>query len=310
MGLDNRPRLGYNRRMQAYYLNSFDSTPLFVHEWPCESPKGLVIIHHDLGTHSGRLTSLCEPLAEGGYAVVAYDARAFGATARPEALGQAEKNNFVLSREDLRFVCRYFQRKYAAATFLMGQGYGAYMVLSCLQHGLSGVRGVLLASAGLPDRHMLKLMRASALPDNSAPDGVQKGRQRALSLRAGTSGTDGYLTGDAERLESYRNDPLCGVVPTAYFLRDMWANMVELTHHGGMGRLPRTVQYAVFCGMDDPMLGEGAEDATRLLEALRRLKPEKVRFFGYEGAKHALEEEAVRARYGEHILHFLDAATE
>lgn len=278
--------------MPNYYLNSFDSTPLFVRSWDdVAAPKGLVLVCHDVGEHSGRFEDMAKAFNTAGYVVVAYDQRAFGTTARPERLGFGTKTTFAYSVEDVIFLFRYFRRQFELPLFLLGQGYGAYVIVGALERNVIAPAGVLLLSVAKLNPQALRAVAAVAktMPkDTPATIG--------LSLMSHL----GRMAGDTAL-----SDPLVGVVPTVQFDLALVEGLLSLGREQAFASLDRTTPLALFEGMKDEALGKEGEGAVSLLLYLRE-QGFAPRFFGYEDAGHDLLTHALSPRYFAHMTSFLD----
>ena len=292
--------------MRNFFLNSYDSTPLYVRVWDTVAlAKGLVLVCHDIGEHSGRYAELARYLQSKNMVVVAYDQRSFGASAKPETIGHGNDNTYAASVQDLIFLYRYYEREFGLPMFIVGHGYGARIALSTMQLATVKPKAVLLSGIGLAPQANLRLMLSvlSGLPQKDKSSPVRK--QQIAAWDAKVDGKDGdYLTTDDERLDSYRNDPLCGVVPTIALHHGILQGVLSTTRQENIDNMDRQVCYALLVGMNDPCLGKEGEDALGLLLKMRQAKF-AVRFFGYEGARHDILQEKLRTRFYQHIQQYL-----
>jgi len=282
--------------MSTYYLNSFDSTPLLVHAWDeVNDPKGLVLVCHDVGSHSGRYEGLARVLNQAGYPVIAYDMRAFGATARPERLGYGNKNTFEYSVEDINFLFRFFAREYDLPIYLLGQGYGGYLIVGALERGIVKPKGVALLSMGKASRQGLyaALAVAKTLPVKDRATTLGLPLLQPLTVKEEASGA-GYA------------DPLDGVVPTVAFDLSLIEGLLKVTKAENLNKIDRDVPFALYQGMMDTALGKEGESAVDLLLYMRELGFDP-RFFGYEDAAHDLLAHPLAERYFGHIVKFLES---
>ncbi len=293
--------------MKCYHMSSFDGFPLYVREWSeASEPRGLILVLHDVAEHSGRYQEFCSALTLDGYLVVAFDLRAFGASSRPEALGEGESDVFDLSVKDVVYMYRHFTKKYDCPAYLMGTGYGGYLAMAALETKRIVPKGVLLCGVGkLPSGRLkwLRFLSRGGLAKHR-PKLIHHIVVKAISPKSGGS----VLTRDTDHADRYKQDPLCGVLPTLGFDRAMLNGILKLQHNRNMRALP-DVPYALFAGTDDRTLGKDGKLSLKLLVELRRLK-KKVRYFGYEDARHNLAHETVRARYLEHVTTFLHTTDE
>ena len=66
------------------YLRSESGLPLFYSHWrPCGAARGVVLVLHGLGEHSGRYRHLVGALLKAGYTVYAHDHQGFGRSGGP-----------------------------------------------------------------------------------------------------------------------------------------------------------------------------------------------------------------------------------
>ena len=63
---------------QKGHFQGINKTPLYFQSWAAVNPKGLVIVVHGYGEHSGRYQNVVDVLVPDGYAVWALDHRGHG----------------------------------------------------------------------------------------------------------------------------------------------------------------------------------------------------------------------------------------
>ena len=282
--------------MHTHTLPTFDSTPLRVHVWEPSDPKGLVLACHDVGEHSARFDGLAEALAEAGFVTIAHDQRGFGATAPTSQLGHGNADTFEYSLQDIIFLYRYYLREYGLPIYLLGQGYGGYLILGALQRGILHPAGVMLMSVGLLSTQTMRaaLTVLKGIPVKDSPATLSLPLMQALSSKERT----------ATMADAKVSDPLWGVVPTVAFDTAMLEGLLSVFSPEGVAKWDRNVPYALLAGMDDPNLGKEGEAAVGMLLMMRRWGFEP-RFFGYQDVRHDILHSAVAERCHGHILHFL-----
>lgn len=251
------------------------------------TPKGVVLACHDVGQHGGRFAPLAERFNMGGYVVIAHDQRTFGTTApRPELLGAADQNTFAYSVQDIIYLFRYYSREYRLPLYLLGQGYGAYLVMAALQLDIIHPDGVMLLSMAKLSTVSLRaaLSVAKALPQKERATGVQLP----------------FMPLPAKDV----TDPLMAVVPNAHFYIALLTGLLTLCHKDNVAKWPLDIPYLLAAGMADTAMGKEGADAVAQLLYMRGLGVEP-RFFGYEDVAHDMLTHALSPRIFGHLLSFL-----
>lgn len=112
---------------------SFDKKILSVAEWNSATEiKGLVIMIHSRGEHSGRMSNVAEFLSGRGYFVVAPDLRSHGKT--DENLGCGNSEIYVDCVKDIAMISKIYKEKFEQLPLaLIGHGTGSFFVLSAME---------------------------------------------------------------------------------------------------------------------------------------------------------------------------------
>ena len=169
---------------------------LFVQTWGSASAKGVVILVHGLGEHSGRYRHVAEFLNQNQYSVTAFDLPGHGKS--------SGKRGHIASYENVMGIISYFiddaYKKFAELPlFLYGHSMGGSLVLyyGLTRHPL--IAGIIASSPGL----------ATAQPVASAKLAAGKIFSSIYPSLLMSNGLDvSGLSRDKSVVENYEKDPL------------------------------------------------------------------------------------------------------
>lgn len=162
-------------------------TRLFEQSWhPAGEPRGVLVIHHGLKSHSEHYAELATRLVDVGFAVYAYDMRGHGRSAgRRASLDDFED----LAADLASFVSRVRAREGQAPIFVMGHSVGGAVVTLYTveyQPPISGL--IVLAPAIRIDRSPIEAaatpLTASLLPNLPVVDVPDEDFVRSPAMRA------------------------------------------------------------------------------------------------------------------------------
>ncbi len=124
-------------------------TRIWFQSWRPEAPRGVVVVAHGLGEHSGRYKSVVDWLVPRGYAVYALDHRGHGRSG-----GQrGHVVRFSDYAADLgRLIDRAQAQEPGLPAFLLGHSLGGAIALAYALERPQGLRGVVASAPGLRRR--------------------------------------------------------------------------------------------------------------------------------------------------------------
>lgn len=174
-----------------------DGLTLYHQSWaPDVSPRGVILLVHGLGEHSGRYAGLGEYFVHNGLAVLGFDLRGHG---RSEG-ARGHTPSFEKYLDDIELLFEQADRQFnGIGRILYGHSLGGILVLNYAIRRKPDLKGVVSASAGLRtsiEEQALKVNMAkifgSLLPGVQLNSGLQP---RMISR-------------DPQVVERYQNDPL------------------------------------------------------------------------------------------------------
>ena len=276
-----------------------------------DSIFGLVQISHGMAEHKGRYREFINFLNLNGFHVVIHDHRGHGERIFENKIGffdQEDGWNLVVN--DLLDIHLDTNKRFPnIPKILLGHSMGSWIGLSALQQ------------KNLFDAAMLS---GSSYP-NSSETIMQKLLLKIEMFRLGNNGysrllhriifggfndrfqntntPNDWLSQDAERVEDYTNDPLCGFVVT----NQLWSDLIEgiklVFDQKNLSLIKKNIPILVFSGSDDPV-GAMGNGTSKLHKCLMENEC-KSELYLVDGARHETLNETNRITTYNHILKFL-----
>lgn len=173
-----------------------NSDQIYYYCWKAEEPRGVVVIAHGLGEHSGRYANLIRIMQDDGISFYALDHRGHGRSAGK----RGHIGSFSEYIEDLKTLFKLVQKEnQSIPIILLGHSMGGVIALQYALKYPRDIDGLILSSAGLIPAGGLpgwKKMLAGFL-SKIAPD---------LAISNGLNSSD--LSHDQHVVDAYINDPL------------------------------------------------------------------------------------------------------
>lgn len=187
------------RQAQDRHFATHDGQQLFYRRWPATSGtrRGAILLFHRGHEHGGRMAHLVDELALPDFDVYAWDARGHGRS--PDEHGFSP--SFGTSVRDVQTFVDHITGTYGIAVedmHVIAQSVGAVLVATWAHDYAPRVRGITLASPAFKVKLYVPFARAGLAL-------MHKLRGRFF---VNSYVKPQYLTHDAERIESYRRDPL------------------------------------------------------------------------------------------------------
>ncbi len=296
-----------------------DGGVLSVYRWlPPRQAKAVVQIAHGLAEHAGRYARLAQALTDAGYAVYANDHRGHGRTARtPEDLGFfAERGGWRRCIDDLWEVNRRLAADHPGLPIvLVGHSMGSFMAQHLMSEHGDALAGVALSGSGgkppplaVAGRLIARIERLRLGP-----------RGKSALLHAFSFGAFNkpfepartpfdWLSRDANEVDKYIADPLCGFRPSVQLWIDMLDALGDITSAKSQARIPKRLPIYIIAGSHDPV-GANTKSIEQLLAAYRAAGVERVTHRFYPGARHEVFNETNREEVTRDLIAWLEHAT-
>jgi len=223
-------------------------TELFYQRWnPSSRSRGVLVLVHGFGEHSGRYSYLVQWMLERDYTIYAFDLRGHGNS--PGRRGHI--NGWHEFREDLRRFLRLVEAMESPSPlYLVGHSLGGLIVLECALRGLLGLRGIIACAPAIgrppvkPGLMQLAWVMSMIWPTFSVKVDIDPSK----------------LSRDPEVVRAYKEDPLVHNRASARFGAQMeLARSWTMAHarefpfpllmlHGGADKLASAEASRVFYG--------------------------------------------------------------
>lgn len=293
-------------------FQSAAGVPLQMREWlPEGEAVGVLQIVHGMAEHIDRYDEIAKRLNEAGYIVVGHTHLGHGDNA--DTLGHfAEKDGWTALEEDVHALRLKTAEKHPALPyFLLGHSMGSFVVRSyCLRHE-DGLKGVILSGTGHFDPPILNV--GSLVAGLQCALGMAKKPSNllnSLNFKSNNKQIDNprtdfdWLTRDAEHVDKYIADPLCGFVFTAGGYRDLFDGLKRL-YPDKLKAMNKDIPVLLFSGDKDPVGACGA-GVRKVAEEIIAAGVKDVSVKLYENGRHEMFNELNREEAANDLIAWLD----
>lgn len=302
-----------------YQMASSDGkTLLHVNQWtPVSRPvRGVVQIAHGVSEYGRRYEPFAQFLCGNGFAVVAHDHLGHGLSV---AEGQpriyfGEKDGWAHVVDDLDALQRQTAKAFPGAPyFLFGHSMGSFITRTYLIRYPGNLRGAVLCGTGhqsplliaggrkIVDREIRKLGPAAY---SAKADHLVFGTYNRRFAPARTRFD--WVSANADNVDAYIADPMCGENATLGLMRDMLGGIAFLTSAGNLRRMDPHLSVFFISGDEDPV-GDMGKGVARAFRAFQKAGLTDVSMKLYHGLRHEILNEKSRRFVYQDVLDWLNA---
>ena len=300
------------------FPSSDGRTLIHVNQWtPGPSPaRGVVQIAHGVSEYGRRYEPFARFLCENGFAVVAHDHLGHGlsvAEGQPRIyFGPEHGWDHVV--DDLAAIQRQTARVFPGAPyFLFGHSMGSFITRTCLIRYPGAVRGAVLCGTGHQSPLLIaagrrivdgELRRLGPAAYSARADALVFGAYNKKFAPARTRFD--WVSANADNVDAYIADPMCGEEATLGLMRDMLGGIAFLTREENIRKMDKSLSVFFISGDEDPVgdMGKGVERACR---AFRKAGLSDVTMKLYHGLRHEILNEKSRRFVYQDVLDWLNA---
>jgi alpha-beta hydrolase superfamily lysophospholipase len=308
----------------ASYFETHDGTKLFLYRWaPEQPPKAVLHIAHGMTEHALRYKRLAEKLTGAGIEVWAADQRGYGKTADLNInkagagglLGHcADKNSFTLITKDIYTINNEITKTRNVPVFLLGHSWGSFIVQNYIEEYSDDLKiaGCILSGTKGPGDIKVKT-GVPVLSILAALTGQRKGSRFAKRMADGLYNKPfepnrtpfDWLSRDEKEVDKYVSDPLCGMMCSIGFYRDLAKLLKQIHKSESFAKINLNLPVYVFSGSADPV-GDMGASPTALVDIYRRLGIKDLEFVLYPGARHETINETNREEVMDNLLSWIN----
>ena len=323
---------------ECFLVPMDDGTRLNLRRWKTAAkPKAILHIVHGMAEHSQRYARLAHRLLKEGIEVWAADQRGHGETATSKLndpakgglLGHsADGDGFARVTADIDILNRAIKKEHPdTPIFLMGHSWGSFIAQNYIEnfeshgddghgddgHGeesvtlagciLSGTRGpdgikITMGASLLSFLTFILGQRSGSLIAKAAADGPYN-----KPFRPNRTDFD-WLSRDENEVDLYVADPLCGMLCSVGFYRDMTRGLKRIHIPEEMAQIRKGLPIYIFSGGADPV-GDMGESPAALVVAYRHLEIADLETVLYPDARHETLNETNREEVQESLVSWL-----
>lgn len=298
----------------AFWLPASNHCSLYVYHWlPDAPPRAVVLLAHGMAEHAGRYQRLGRALCDAGMALYAHDQRGHGRTAEIGTLGQfAPHDGWSSVVNDLGVLSQHIGQQHPGVpVFLFGHSMGSYIAQAYLLHHSASLHGAILSGSNFQPAALYRA--ACAIARFEAWRQGPQGRSALIEkLSFGsfnkafkpTRTAFDWLSRDADEVDRYAADPLCGFRCTNRLWIDLLTGLQQISQPRQLAQIDPNLPILVMGGECDPVsAGKRLKD---LAGALRHAGNPRVQLQLYPQARHELLNETNREEVTAALVAWLD----
>ncbi len=279
--------------------------------FPANTPTRVIQIFHGLGEHRARYARFAACATARNMAVVAHDHRGHGPDENEPGYF-ADENGWQLLRGDgLRVLDRIGEQFPGILVTLLGHSMGSYIAQSfAMQHG-ERLQALILSASTWPDKS--KLIPGRFIARFESWRLGRRGKSALLdklgfgdfNRRFQPARTDfDWLSRDADEVDTYINDPLCGGPYSCGLWIDLMGGLLSIASDDSLRNIPTDLPMLLTGGANDPVGGEPGIE--KLAKHYRAAGHRKVDVSIYPDGRHEMLNEINRDEFTHDLLGWIE----
>lgn len=280
-----------------------------------EDIRCVVQIVHGMSEYVERYEEFAQYLTSKGIVVTGEDHMGHG-----KSVGKDGKLGYFCEQDPATVLVRDVHRlKKATQTIypdvpyvIVGHSMGSFIARNYMFRYGTGITGAVIMSTGMPDKKLMTIARAVAalqkafLGSRHVSDTINKmvfGKYNAEIINPRTDFD--WLSRDAERVDKYIEDHLCGFTFTVNGFATLFELVMRLYREDNLERIPKNLPVLLIAGTADPV-GDYGRGVRKTYEMLDSVGLEKLQMKLYEEGRHELLNETIRSVVAQDIYQWID----
>lgn len=299
---------------QILALPAQDGRPINTCYWHLDTPKGFVIINHGMGEYAARYDQLARTLNDYGYTVIAHDHRSHGPETPTDDIGHyADSSGWDRVLSDVQTIYSFIrERSQGRPVFMLGHSMGSFITQAFLIGYRPQLSGCILSASNYAPRPLLHAGRLVARFEaiRQGPRGTSP-LINALTFGAynrsfAPTRTDfDWLSRNADEVDTYIRDPLCGFSCTNQLWLDLFDGLLSINSVSALKKLDSGLPFYVLGGDRDPV-GAAGKGLKRLCHKLKTAGIQDVELALYPGGRHEMFNETNSKEVQQQLIAWLD----
>ncbi len=290
-----------------------DGAMIWQRRWLASLPKAIVVIVHGMAEHSGRYDHFAQFLQENQITVLAHDQRGHGQSGEyNHDLGHLPpKLGWHLLIDDLARVIYQVRRQFDCPLFLLGHSMGSFVCRRFVQQNQGMIDGLILSgTGGHPGKaaivgRQLALFLSQTVGAKRPAKLLQKMTFAAFNRPFKPARTEvDWLTRDQSLVDSYVNDPYCGMMCTNGFYHELYDLSLSVNQPENDRFVSKDMPILLISGDHDPV-GEMAVGVKQVYQNYRVHGINDVTLNLYTGGRHDILNEINRCEVYQDVLEWL-----
>lgn len=276
------------------WLLAEDGHAIPMRHWQVEQPIAVIHIAHGMSEHSGCYEDVAARFNAAGFAVVAHDHRCHGLSVAREALGNISKeHHWETICADMRSMNREIKHLYPELPLiLLGHSMGSFIALTYAERHSHSIDALILEGTSYTPpwfswgAHVLAKFECWRQGENARSALIHALTFGKFAKAFGKqAGPYDWLSRDGIFVHRFMNDPLCGVLCSNGFWRELLGGLNRTHRLDNLRKIRKDLPIYSFAGGNDPM-SENAHTVAVLDDKLESVGMINVTMKIYDDARH------------------------
>lgn len=306
---------------KEFYFDSRDGkSRIHAVRWMPDSQDRVVCVVqvvHGMAEYAERYEEFAQFMTDRGIVVTAEDHLGHGRSVGEKGLYGyfCEQDPATVLVRDVHRLKKMTQELYPGVPYvILGHSMGSFITRNYMYRYGTGIAAAVVMGTGMQSMAVLKLSKAVAWLQKvfCGPDHVSRLIDRlafgSYNRRVENVRTPfDWLSRDAERVDRYISDPMCGFVFTANGFGALFELISRLYRRENLDQIPKDLPVYMVSGTGDPVGGYG-RGVRKAYDSLKEAGLENIELKLYEGGRHELMNETNRAEVMQGIYEWLKRA--